>query len=273
MDDGTSEAVLGMMRLEFPQVRYYQLAAGRGPAFQRNRGIELANSEFVFSVDDDTILVSPRTVEQTLAEFDRRHIGALAIPFIDIRKDTQVRQCAPSGNRVWVVHAFVGAAHAVRRSVFLQAGGYREHFFYMGEEGDLCLRLLRAGYIVRLGMADPIHHLESPTRDYELANYRGRRNDVLFAWHNVPLVFWPFHLVATTINGVRTALSSPASRGMLLGTVHGYGATLRRYRERHPVSVATYLLHRKLKTAGPCPLEEVTRQLPRVKESGDSGSG
>ena len=82
-----------------------------------------------------------------------------------------------------VVHAFVGAAHAVRRDVFLKVGGYREHFFFMGEEGDLCLRMMQAGYVTRLGRADPIYHLESSRRDLSRAGFSGRRNDILFAWH------------------------------------------------------------------------------------------
>src|SRR5688500_7595650 len=70
MDDGGSEAGARMIREELPPVRYHSGAAGRGPAFQRNRGIELATAPVVFPLDDDTVLVSPRTVAQTLAEFD-----------------------------------------------------------------------------------------------------------------------------------------------------------------------------------------------------------
>jgi hypothetical protein len=31
----------------------------------------------------------------------------------------------------------------------------------------------------------------------------GRRNDVLFAWHNVPMPYFPAHLLGVTINGLR----------------------------------------------------------------------
>ena len=262
MDDGSSKPVAEMIRHEFSEVRYYNLAIGRGPAFQRNRGVELATCEVVFPLDDDTVLMSPKTVEQTLAEFNDPRVGALGIPFINVHIDQQIRQRAPEPEGIWVTHAFVGAAHAVRRSAFLQAGGYREHFFYMGEESDLCLRLLNAGYVVRLGTADPVHHLESPRRNLALANYYGRRNDVLFAWHNVPFTFWPIHLLGTTLNGLLTALESTNAERMLLGMIHGYAAIVRRWRERRPVSVPVYLLHRRLKKSGPCTLEEVTRRLP-----------
>ena len=128
---------------------------------------------------------------------------------------------APDDVSIYAIHAFVGAAHAMRRDLFLQLGGYREHFYYMGEEGDLCLRMLAAGYITRMGRADSIYHLESPTRDNALADHYGRRNDVLFAWHNVPMPFLPLHVAATTWNGVRTALRADNRLRMILGIAAG----------------------------------------------------
>ena len=195
MDDGGSEATSKMMRVEFPRVRYICLACGLGPAFQRNRGIELATQPIVFPVDDDTLFVSPHTVAQTLADCDHARIGAVGIPYINVRQDQTVQQRAPAAG-VHVVHAFVGAAHAVRRDVFLKVGGYREHFFFMGEEGDLCLRMMQAGFVTRLGRADPIYHLESSHRDLSRAGFSGRRNDILFAWHNVP---WPFFPASSSL--------------------------------------------------------------------------
>jgi GT2 family glycosyltransferase len=263
MDDGASDAVARMIRDDFPNVRYHSLGTGRGPAFQRNRGIELATAPVVFPLDDDTVMVSPHTVAQTLAEFDDPRVAAVGIPFVNVRLDQQVRQRAPVGEGLWVEHAFVAAAHAVRRSVFLKVGGYREHFFYMGEEGDLSIRLLDAGYVVRLGRADPIHHLESPRRNFDLADYCGRKNDVLFAWHNVPLMFLPFHLAGTTFNGVSFALRCGRPR-MLRGILAGYVTGVRRWQERRPVSVSAYRLHRRLKKDGPLTLEGIEAMLTGV---------
>jgi len=265
MDDGRSEDTRGMLAQEFPNVRHYQIDSGRGPAFQRNRGIELARSNFVFPVDDDTFFTSASTVEQTLSEFDHPRVGAVGIPFINARQDDVVRQRAPDGMSIYAVHAFVGAAHAIRRDLFLKLGGYRDHFYYMGEEGDLCLRMLAAGYITRMGRADSIHHLESPSRDTALADHYGRRNDVLFVWHNVPMRFLPFHLAATTWNGLRTALRADNRLRMILGIAEGYTGCLSNWRERAPVSHQIYRLHRRLKKNGSLPLEELEMFLPSLQ--------
>src|SRR5262245_8612691 len=85
MDDGKSEHTRRMLTQEFPSVRHYQIGSGRGPAFQRNRGIELARSNLIFAVDDDTCFTSASTVEQTISEFDHPRVGAVCIPFVNVR--------------------------------------------------------------------------------------------------------------------------------------------------------------------------------------------
>jgi GT2 family glycosyltransferase len=260
MDDGDSPATAEMLRTEFPSVKHFRLGYGRGPAFQRNRGIELASNPIVFPVDDDTLFPSPHTVAQTLKEFENPRVAAVGIPFINVRQDDVIQQRAPN-SALNVVHAFVGAAHAVRRDIFNRIGGYREHFFYMGEEGDLCLRLLDAGYVTILGSADAIHHFESPHRDFALANRCGRRNDILFAWHNVPLAYFPFHLAATTLNGMIAGVKAHHPLRMLKGTVDGYLMSIRHWRERRPVSARIYRLQRHLKKYGARPLAEIEGRL------------
>jgi len=147
--------------------------------------------------------------------------------------DRVVRQRASRSAGVEVIDTFVGAAHAIRRDVFLNTGGYDERLFYMGEEADLCLRMLACGYVVRSGCADPIEHHESPNRSFARANFYGRRNDVLFACHNVPMPYLPLHLSGTIFNGVRTAMTHAEHPGqMLLGTLQGCVDCFRSFRDR-----------------------------------------
>src|SRR5262249_26091946 len=149
---------------------------------------------------------SSRTVEHTLGEFDDHFVGAVAIPYIEPNKANRLLQRAPTSDRIWVIDSYVGTAHAVRRDLFLELGGYREHLVHQGEEMDFCLRMLAKGFVVRLGDGDMIVHHESPKRDLRRMDYYGRRNDILFAWHNVPFLRLPLHALGTTLNGVRTAL-------------------------------------------------------------------
>lgn len=269
MDDGASDETKRLVEEQFPEVAYHRLGDGRGPNFQRNRGIALANCNIVFPLDDDTELPSPHTVEQTLADFKEPRIGAVGIPYINVRQDGKVRQCAPHGGGIFLLHAFLGASHAVRRDVFLSVGGYREYYFYTGEEGDLCIRMLQAGFITVAGRADSIHHLESPRRDIRRTDYYGARNSLLSIYHNVPAYAVPFHLVVTTWKLLGWTFVPNRFILRLRAVLAAYAMMLGRTLERRPVSPSTFRLFRRLKKREPVNLIEAEGDLALGRQSRD----
>jgi glycosyltransferase involved in cell wall biosynthesis len=261
VDDGSTDGTSELVRSEFPSVRLERAEQSRGLIVQRNHGARLAGGDVIFSIDDDAAFSTPRVVEQTLAEFDHPRVAAVAIPFVNVNKENVLHQRAPGESGIYVNHDFIGTAHAVRRDVFLKLGGYREQLVHQGEERDYCIRLLAAGYVVRLGRADPIHHFESPRRDYRRMDYYGRRNDVLFAWHNVP---WPSaigHALGATVLGTLLGFKCGRPLRMLRGLAGGYGMIVPEWHERRPVSRATYRLSRLLKRT-PMRLADIEPLLP-----------
>jgi len=115
---------------------------------------------------------------------------------------------------------------------------------------------------VRAGRADPIHHFESPRRDTRRMDLYGRRNDVLYAWYNVPMPYLPVHLLATTLNGVRFGFGCGRPGRMIRGLAWGYLAILHELTQRKAVNCNTYRLSRMLKSRGGVRLEEIEPLLP-----------
>jgi len=260
IDDGSTDGTANMVRERFPSVRLERSDVSHGLIVQRNRAAHLATGEILVSIDDDAVFTSPHTVGQTVREFSDSRIGAVAIPFRNADRE-QVLQRAPDPEQIWITDRFIGTAHALRRDVFLRCGGYRDFFVHQGEEGDFCLRMLNEGFFVRLGSADPIHHLESPRRSFDRMDFYGRRNDILFASLNVP---WPWlvpHLAATTLNGLATARHVGRYRQMLLGLAHGYRDAMKLPTQRKPVSPKIYRLSRLLKKQGAMPFAQIAPLL------------
>src|SRR5215468_4954716 len=108
MDDESTDGTAEMMKVQFPNVIFDRQSTSKGPAYLRNRGIELSTTNIVFPLDDDTLFVSQRTVAQTLTEFNHPRVGAVAVPFVNIAQSDIVRQRAPDPQRIYVAHAFVG---------------------------------------------------------------------------------------------------------------------------------------------------------------------
>ncbi|HVZ15938.1 MAG TPA: glycosyltransferase, partial [Terriglobales bacterium] len=166
IDDASTDGTFELVKCKFPTVRLERVEQSCGYVIHRNHGVKTATTDIVISIDDDATFPSPRTVEQTLAEFSHKRIGAVAIPYIDMFINaSNVRQIAPAAEGIHVCGEYRGTAHALRKEVFTRLGGYHEILFYAGEERDYCLRMLASGYVTRLGRADPIHHFESPNRN------------------------------------------------------------------------------------------------------------
>ena len=259
MDDSSTDGTAEMVRSEFPSVHLERSETAFGLIVQRNRAARLAGGDVIFSIDDDAAFTSPHTVAQTLHEFDSPHVGAVAIPYVEPRKSSVVHQQAPSAEGVFITDDFIGTAHAVRKDVFLQLGGYRELLIHQGEEMDFCIRMLAAGYMVRLGRADAIHHLESLRRDLRRMDFYGTRNSILFAWQNVPWLYLPANLLMATFNCIRWTLEPARLNIRLRGIARGFLDFSRA--QRAPVCPATFKLWRVLRKRGPLPFEVVAALL------------
>jgi len=270
IDDGSSDETSAMIREEFPQVRLHREQESAGLIVRRNQAAEMARGDIIFSIDDDAEFSSPYVVEETLQEFSEDCIGAVAIPYVDVRKGSDIKQRAPGDDRPYCTSAYRGTAHALRRDLFLELRGYREHFFHQGEEGDYCLRLLNAGYVVRLGDADVIKHYESPQRDLQRMAYYGRRNEVLFLWHNAPGWHLPLHLVRTALNAFRTAARNGRLQDHLKGLLAGSRDCVWYLDDRSPVEPGAFRLFRRLQRNGPIPLAEIRDRLAGWKNLSQS---
>ncbi len=262
LDDGSTDGTAQLVRREFPRVRLLSFETSEGYIVRRNQSARLASSDILISIDDDCVFASPGTAEQALADFAHPRVGVVAIPFINVRRDRIVRHAAPDRARIYVTASYGGGACAIRRDLFLRLGGYRAGFFHQAEEMDFSLRMLMSGYVVRAGTADAIHHLESPKRDLTRLFHFTARNNIRFAWHNVPLPDVTWRLAGMNVNLLRLALTGPHFKAVIAGLGGGYADVLRGRIDRRPVPRATYRLLRYLQKNEPVPLDVVEPRLP-----------
>ena len=260
IDDGSGDGTAELIRERFPQVRLYESPDRLDCVIQRNHAARLAHAPVIFSIDDDAIFTSPRIVEQTLKLFDHPRVGAVTIPYVDVGHSPRVKTGAPDANGIYVTSMYIGTAHAVRRDLFLQLGGYREDLIHFGEEREYCLRMLEAGYVVRAGTADVIHHFVSPHRKLEREFVFKARNMVLFPFFNVPLSRMAVHLAGSTVNVLKNGWAHGHPFWSARGLFWGYLECIRGIRRRKPVSLSTYRLAQRL-GQGELPLEQIEGQV------------
>jgi glycosyltransferase involved in cell wall biosynthesis len=251
LDDGSTDGTSEMVRQDFPQVRLVRSDPPRGIIGQRNLAMQIATHRIVVSMDDDAEFSSSQVVRQTLAEFDDPSIGAVTIPYVNVKQGNDLLQPPPPSQTGHYLSAvFVGCAHALRKDVFLETGGYREIFFRQVEEMDYCVRMLDRGFFVKAGRSDRILHFESQTRDLTRIRYFAIRNSLLYTWYNIPLpellFYAPGSIAKCLWSGIRGRYPLHALKSLLAGAA----LALKTLTARQPVRRATFRRMRHLLKVG-----------------------
>ena len=256
IDDGSTDGTEELVKAKYPNVNFKHFDISSGCIVQRNRGASIAHGDIIFSIDDDAEFSSSDIIEKIMKDFDDVRTGAIAIPYVEPKKNNRLYQSAPDMSGFWVTDTFKGTAYAVRKDIFLKLGGYRDYLIHQGEESDFCIRLLDSGFVVRLGCSEPIIHWESPIRDLSRMDYYGARNSILFIWQNVPLVIMPLNLIMTTIKCLIFTLEPRRFIKRFIGIIAGYIGFFTV--KRQPVNYNTFRIWRKLRKEGPALIEKLS---------------
>ena len=123
-----------------------------------------------------------------------------------------------------------GAALLLRRSALDEVGLLDEHFHMHMEEIDLCWRLWRRGYRVRVEPTSHVYHIggASLPRGDAQKTYYNFRNNLLLLYKNLPPRWWRFLLP------VRTSLDGTAVvRALAQGSREEASAIIKAYRDAH----------------------------------------
>jgi glycosyltransferase involved in cell wall biosynthesis len=261
IDDGSTDGTVNMVTREFPEAIVHRYEKSLGLIVQRNNAADLAKTNIIFSLDDDAEFSSPHVVAQTVREFDDPRVGAVSIPFIDTYRKISYGFNFPDKDGIFIDQIFIGTSHALRVDVFRALAGYREFLYHQGEEDDYCIRLLNSGYYVRRGRADHICHHVSPSRNSSKIAYYGARNAILYTWANVPMPYFPVHLLGTSFMNLRGSMRNgiilPTLKGLLSGLYDAVSGPI----QRGPVSIRAYKLSRRIRKQGLMHIKQAEEQL------------
>ena len=156
LDDVSDQPIEPLVRAEFAGDHPFPILVLReetkiGPVRGKNKLARAAETEFIFNLDDDTVLLDATGVETTLS-WMRADLRIAAIGFpqgaLDGKPYQPLYQPAPVEYSCQVA-CFTGYAYITRREIFVERlGGYRELIDLLGEEKEFGLRALDAGYII-----------------------------------------------------------------------------------------------------------------------------
>lgn len=192
-DDASATPVEPAIRAELgddARVTVLRVETPIGPTAGRNRISRQTATPFILCLDDDAALLPGSAVADALAVLRADpSVAAVAFAQADEAGTLYPPGAQPSAaTEPALVRTFIGFAHLIRAQAVAAAGGYREILGILGEERELTLRLLDAGYRVVYLPHAPVAHLADPSgRDPKRFLYLTVRNDALSGLLNEPL--------------------------------------------------------------------------------------
>jgi GT2 family glycosyltransferase len=228
--DNTAEVVA-----RYPGVRHVRLDRNLACG-GRNVGARLCEQPYVAFCDDDTAW-GPGSLSRAAELFERQPRLAVVTARVLVGPDERVDPTClgmagsplarPDGLPGPVLVSFLAGASVVRRSAFLEAGGFETRFHIGGEEELLGLDLLSRGWWMAYVDGLIVHHWPSPNRDLPLRRWTQVRNALWVAWLRRP----PCVALARTVSLARSALGDGVDRRALLEAFRGLPWALRRRRQ------------------------------------------
>jgi GT2 family glycosyltransferase len=204
VDNGSTDGSVELIRERFPEIRLIVQEENRGYGRAADAAIADASRPYVLLLNSDTLL-APGAADALALDLDEHPRAAVVGPRLANADGSLQRSAYPfpsawdtflgetglhlavrripglrelflrtwSHNRPRRVPWVLGAALAIRRSAFLEIGGFDERFFMYGEDVDLCRRFADAGWEVRYSPVTTIVHLGGgSTRRHEQAMRR-----------------------------------------------------------------------------------------------------
>lgn len=192
VDDGSHDGTVEAVRARFPGAVVLVNAQSRGFGGSANRGLGAAQGEVLLLLNSDTE-VDPATVSLALEAFE--HEARLGAAGAELRNADGTPQWSAGAapTRPWLfalasglpallgafpgyrrlrpaggaqrprVDWVSGAALAIRREAWAEAGPFDEGYGFYGQDLDFCLRLREAGWEVRVVPGWVVTHLGGAT--------------------------------------------------------------------------------------------------------------
>ena len=237
VDNGSSDPTVAAVRRRHPAVEVVELGENAGAA-ARTVGVEHVDEPYVAFSDDDSWW-APGALSRAAEIFDSHpRLGLLAARVLvgEEEREDPVSSAMAAGRLPPEpgapgppVLGFVACGAVVRRSAFLEVGGFESRFGIGGEEELLALDLAAAGWQLAYVPEVVAHHHPSPARDSQARVHYQKRNELWSAWLRSPAS----SAMRRTARVLGDARRDEHARAAVIDAVRGLPWVLR---ERRPVS-------------------------------------
>lgn len=186
VDNGSSDDTAEYIRNHYNEIRLIELPANKGVSFARNRGLEIADGDYLFIIDNDMLIndeavhgmydfmennpdvgicgCALRYGDGELQDNCKKYPGFIC-KFKRLLNINKPDYTYNPEEKPFDVTYLIGACQFIRRETFEQVGSLDENIFYGPEDCDYCLRTSKKGWRVTfVPQYSLIHYCQRITR-------------------------------------------------------------------------------------------------------------
>ena len=264
VDTASSDGTTQTVRRHYSDVEVIPLNENLGGA-ARNVGVEHANTPYVAFSDDDSWWASGSLSRAADLLDAHPRLGLLAARILVGSEEREDPTCADMQRSPLPaepdlpgppVLGFLACAAVVRRSAYLEVGGFDPTVRIGGEEELLAAALASAGWGLAYVEGMTAYHHPSTVRDARARRRLTIRNSLWFAWLRRPLA----SALRRTLGGLAALPRDADTRAGLIGALRGLPWALRKLR------VVPLHVESKLRMLDRRPFEQQTTKDRRSAE-------
>ncbi len=196
VDDGSDDGSAKFLNEKpIPNVIYHRLEKSQGAIIARNEGGKIASGNYLIFIDAHEIPETDNWVSVLVGLLEKPNTGAATIPissFEDPRRVGYVYRIkdlaleptweSSKSKHLELVPAIPGGCFAIKKSLFIQTGGFNPLLKKWGREDlEYSLRLWRMGYDLRSSKLAKISHAFNHKRAFEISWDQVDHNILLIA--------------------------------------------------------------------------------------------
>jgi GT2 family glycosyltransferase len=186
-----------------------------GAAAGKNVGLRRSMADIVIVIDDDAEFCSADPVAHVRNAFrEDQHLAVVQFKIVNhatgrvLKLEFPGRDASRQADESFLIGYFVGAGHAIRKTVLEEVGYYPDNFGpYAHEEVDLSYRAVSHGYRMRYLPSVAVRHMKDPGGRIGRAEvfYWMLYNRLVMTWKYLPL---PYSLVNNVLWTLKIARDS-----------------------------------------------------------------
>ncbi len=249
IDNNSTDKTQEILSKYFHNIKYIRIPYNAGVPGGRNIGIANAIGDYLVFIDND-VEINPDFLKMVNSTFKKEpKAGILAFRIINyysknLDMTTWVWDTSFLKNEEFKpVHKFVGAGFAIRRDIVNQVGLLWDDLFFMHEEKDYSMRLLRTDFLIYYTPNIEVQHKVSPEKRYESKErsfFYGIRNEFWIYIRNAPFMVAAKHLSYLFLTALLYSIKKKSFGNFCKGVTQGIFFSKRAWKYRRPLSPAQF---------------------------------